>query len=174
MDGAGKDSAIKHVLSGVSPQSTDRARVQGAVGRRAGSRLSLARQPRAARSAPKIGIFNRSHYEEVLTVRVHPHLLAAERLPREHVTPRIWDDRFKDISAFERYLLRNGTIIRKFFLHLSRDEQRRRMLERLDDPSKNWKFSSRGSGRSSEVEGVHVGLFRGVGRDELRSRALVQ
>ena len=141
MDGAGKDSAIKHVLSGVSPQSTT-VHAFKAPSEEERDHDYLWRVNRVLPERGKIGIFNRSHYEEVLTVRVHPRLLAAEKLPREHVTSRIWDDRFKDINAFERYLHRNGTIIRKFFLHLSRAEQRRRMLERLDDPSKNWKFSS--------------------------------
>jgi PPK2 family polyphosphate:nucleotide phosphotransferase len=141
MDGAGKDSAIKHVLSGVSPQSTT-VHAFKAPSEEERDHDYLWRVNRVLPERGKIGIFNRSHYEEVLTVRVHPRLLAAEKVPPEHVTPRIWDDRFKDITAFERYLHRNGTIIRKFFLHLSRAEQRRRMLERLDDPSKNWKFSS--------------------------------
>jgi len=141
MDGAGKDSAIKHVLSGVSPQSTT-VHAFKAPSEEERDHDYLWRVNRVLPERGKIGIFNRSHYEEVLTVRVHPRLLAAEKLPREQVTSRIWDDRFKDINAFERYLHRNGTIIRKFFLYLSRAEQRRRMLERLDDPSKNWKFSS--------------------------------
>src|SRR3954471_13766565 len=141
MDGAGKDSAIKHVLSGVSPQSTT-VHAFKAPSEEERDHDYLWRVNRVLPERGRIGIFNRSHYEEVLTVRVHPRLLAAERLPPEHVTRRIWDERFEDINAFERYLFRNGTIIRKFFLHVSRAEQRRRMLERLDDPSKNWKFSS--------------------------------
>ena len=88
----------------------------------------------------RIGIFNRSYYEEVLVVKVHPEILAAEELPASLVTPRIWAQRYEDINAFERYLSRNGTVIRKFFLHISKEEQRRRLLERLDEPSKNWKF----------------------------------
>jgi polyphosphate kinase 2 (PPK2 family) len=89
----------------------------------------------------RIGIFNRSHYEEVLAVRVHPQFLDAQKLPADRVTRHIWKERFEDINAFERYLVRNGTVIRKFFLHVSRDKQRRRLLERIDDPAKNWKFS---------------------------------
>jgi PPK2 family polyphosphate:nucleotide phosphotransferase len=141
MDGAGKDSAIRHVMSGVSPQSTDvhAFKVPSAEER---DHDYLWRVSRVLPERGRIGIFNRSHYEEVLTVRVHPHLLAEEQLPAEHVTRHIWRDRFKDINAFERHLFRNGTIIRKFFLHVSRGEQRRRMLERLDDPTKNWKFNS--------------------------------
>jgi PPK2 family polyphosphate:nucleotide phosphotransferase len=141
MDGAGKDSAIKHVMSGVSPQSTT-VHAFKAPSEEERDHDYLWRVSRALPERGRIGIFNRSHYEEVLTVRVHPGLLAAEKLPPEHVTRSIWHDRFKDINTFERYLFRNGTIIRKFFLHVSRVEQRRRMLERLDDPSKNWKFSS--------------------------------
>ena len=141
MDGAGKDSAIRHVMSGVSPQSTD-VHAFKAPSAEEQDHDYLWRVSRVLPERGRIGIFNRSHYEEVLTVRVHPQLLAAERLPPEHVTRHIWRDRFKDINAFERHLFRNGTIIRKFFLHVSRDEQRRRMLARLDDPTKNWKFSS--------------------------------
>ncbi len=141
MDGAGKDSAIKHVMSGVSPQSTD-VHAFKAPTEEEQDHSFLWRVNRVLPARGHIGIFNRSHYEEVLTVRVHPHLLEAERLPPEHVSSRIWKHRFKDINGFERHLFRNGTIIRKFFLHLSREEQKRRMLERLDDPSKNWKFRS--------------------------------
>jgi PPK2 family polyphosphate:nucleotide phosphotransferase len=89
----------------------------------------------------RIGIFNRSYYEEVLVVRVHPELLAHERLPARVVTRELWRERYEDINAFERYLARNGTVVRKFFLHVSPDEQRKRFLERLDQPEKNWKFS---------------------------------
>jgi PPK2 family polyphosphate:nucleotide phosphotransferase len=141
MDGAGKDSAIKHVMSGVSPQSTDVHAFKAPSGEEQGHDY-LWRVIRALPARGRIGIFNRSHYEEVLAVRVHPELLAAERLPPQQVTRQIWRHRFKDINGFERHLFRNGTIIRKFFLHLSRAEQRRRLLARLDDPKKNWKFST--------------------------------
>jgi PPK2 family polyphosphate:nucleotide phosphotransferase len=90
----------------------------------------------------RIGIFNRSYYEETLIVRVHPEFLVAERLPEDCVTKKIWDHRFQDIRAFERYLTRNGTIVRKFFLHISKEEQKKRFLQRLDRPDKNWKFSA--------------------------------
>ncbi len=90
----------------------------------------------------KIGIFNRSYYEEVLVVRVHPEMLKAERIPASLVTKHIWDERFEDINAHERYLTRNGVVIRKFFLHLSKAEQKKRFLSRLDEPDKNWKFSA--------------------------------
>jgi len=99
---------------------------------------------RSARCLPergRIGIFNRSYYEEVLVVRVHPEILAKEKMPDKLVTKDIWKERFKDIRAFERYLARNGTLILKFFLHVSKDEQKRRFLERIEEPSKNWKFA---------------------------------
>jgi PPK2 family polyphosphate:nucleotide phosphotransferase len=141
MDGAGKDSAIKHVMSGVSPQSTDVHSFK-APSSEEQDHDYLWRVNRVLPARGRIGIFNRSHYEEVLAVRVKPELLAAEQLPPDCVTRDIWEHRFKDINGFERHLFRNGTIIRKFFLHVSRAEQRRRLLERLDDPAKNWKFRS--------------------------------
>jgi len=140
MDAAGKDSAIEHVMKGVNPQ---------------GCEVHSFKQPsqeeldhdfmwRSARRLPergRIGIFNRSYYEEVLVVRVHPEILAKEKMPDKLVTKDIWKERFKDIRAFERYLARNGTLILKFFLHVSKDEQKRRFLERIEEPSKNWKFA---------------------------------
>ena len=140
MDAAGKDSVIEHVMKGVNPQ---------------GCEVHSFKQPsqeeldhdfmwRTNRRLPergKIGIFNRSYYEEVLVVRVHPGLLAKEKMPEKLVTKDIWKERFKDIRAFERYLARNGTVILKFFLHVSKDEQKRRFLERIDNPAKNWKFA---------------------------------
>jgi PPK2 family polyphosphate:nucleotide phosphotransferase len=96
---------------------------------------------RRAPERGRIGIFNRSYYEEVLVVRVHPDILAAQKVPPELVTERLWDGRFQDIRSYERYLARNGTIIRKFFLHVSKKEQRKRFLERIEEPAKNWKFS---------------------------------
>ena len=140
MDASGKDSAIEHVMSGVNPQGTD----VHAFKQPSSEELAHDYLWRAAKALPargRIGIFNRSHYEEVIVVRVHPEWLGAQRLPAERVTPTIWDERLEDINEFERHLWRNGTTIRKFFLHVSRAEQRRRMLERLDDPAKNWKFS---------------------------------
>lgn len=141
MDAAGKDGAIKHVLSGVNPQ---------------GCQVSSFKAPssedldhdylwRCSKRLPergRIGIFNRSYYEETLVVRVHPETLARQKLPEGSVTKHIWKERFEDIRNFEKYLVRNGTVIRKFFLHVSRDEQKRRFLERIDNPDKNWKFSS--------------------------------
>jgi PPK2 family polyphosphate:nucleotide phosphotransferase len=139
MDAAGKDSAIAHVMSGLNPQGTQVFNFK----RPSDEELDhdyLWRTVKALPERGRIGIFNRSYYEEVLVVRVHPEILGQQRLPDSLVTRRIWKDRYEDISAFERYLARNGTLILKFFLHVSKEEQRRRLLERLDQPSKNWKF----------------------------------
>ena len=139
MDASGKDSAIKHVMSGLNPQGTQVYSFK----RPSDEELDhdyLWRSVRALPERGRIGIFNRSYYEEVLVVRVHPEILAGQKLPAPLVTPRVWSQRYEDINAFERYLSRNGTLIRKFFLHVSKDEQRRRLLERLDESSKNWKF----------------------------------
>src|ERR1700692_900221 len=140
MDAAGKDSTIKHVMSGVNPQ---------------GCQVNSFKAPspeelqhdflwRTSRSLPErgqIGIFNRSYYEEVLAVRVHPELLSHEKVPANLISKDIWKKRFEDINAFERYLSRNGILVLKFFLHLSKREQKKRFLDRLDEPEKNWKFS---------------------------------
>ena len=140
IDAAGKDSAIKHVMSGVNPE---------------GCQVHAFKQPsmeeldhdylwRAVRALPergRIGIFNRSYYEELIVVRVHPELLDHERIPPRLISGGIWKERARDIRHFERYLARNGTAVVKFFLHLSKREQRKRFLERLDRPEKNWKFS---------------------------------
>jgi PPK2 family polyphosphate:nucleotide phosphotransferase len=140
MDAAGKDSLIEHVMSGVNPQ---------------GVQVFSFKQPsqeeldhtflwRIAKSVPergRIGIFNRSHYEEVLAVRVHPEFLKAQRLPEKSNGKDIWHQRFDDIRAFEKHLARNGTLILKFFLNVSRGEQRKRFLDRIDEPAKRWKFS---------------------------------
>ncbi len=141
MDAAGKDGVIKHVMSGVNPQ---------------GCQVYSFKQPsaeeldhdfmwRTNKCIPergRIGIFNRSYYEEVLVVRVHKELLEREKMPPSLVTKDIWNERFADINAYEQYLSRNGVVIRKFFLNLSKDEQKRRFLKRLDEPDKNWKLSS--------------------------------
>jgi PPK2 family polyphosphate:nucleotide phosphotransferase len=141
MDAAGKDGTIKHVMSGVNPQGCQVSSFKGP------SSMDLDHDYlwRCVKELPergRIGIFNRSYYEETLAVRVHPEFLAGQKLPERCVTKRIWEERFQDIRAFERYLHRNGTIVLKFFLHVSRDEQKRRFLERLDLPEKNWKFSA--------------------------------
>lgn len=140
LDAAGKDSAIKHVMSGVNPLGTE---VHAFKAPSAEERAHdfLWRDVRALPARGRIGLFNRSYYEEVLVVRVHPDVLAAQHLPAGLVTRHIWQERFDDINAFERHLWRSGTVIRKFFLYISRAEQRRRLLARLDDPAKNWKFS---------------------------------
>ena len=141
MDAAGKDGAIKHVMSGVNPQ---------------GCQVNSFKSPsaedldhdflwRCMKHLPnrgQIGIFNRSYYEEVLVVRVHPEFLAKQKMPPKLVGKKIWEERFEDIRNFEQYLARNGVVVRKFFLHVSKKEQKRRFLERIDDPQKNWKFSS--------------------------------
>lgn len=140
MDASGKDGVVKQVLSGINPS---------------GSQVFAFKAPsseeldhdflwRAARALPergRIGIFNRSYYEEVVTVRIHPEFLEKQRLPARCVGKGIWDDRLEDITSFERYLARNGVLVRKFFLHVSRDEQKRRFLARIDEPDKNWKFN---------------------------------
>lgn len=141
MDAAGKDGAIKHVMSGVNPQ---------------GCQVSSFKAPssedldhdflwRCQKHLPergRIGIFNRSYYEEVLVVRVHEAILKNQKLPKELITKDIWEERFQDIRNFEKYLTRNGTIVIKFFLNVSKKEQKKRFIERVDDPDKNWKFSA--------------------------------
>ena len=139
LDAAGKDSAIKHVMSGLNPQGTQVFSFK----RPSDEELDhdfLWRTTRALPERGRIGIFNRSYYEEVLVVRVHSEILGRQKLPPALVTRRIWEQRYEDINAFERYLARNGTLVVKFFLHVSKEEQRRRLLQRLDEPSKNWKF----------------------------------
>jgi PPK2 family polyphosphate:nucleotide phosphotransferase len=141
MDAAGKDGAIKHVLSGVNPQGCDVHSFKAPTSDDLDHDY-LWRSMKALPSRGHIGIFNRSYYEEVLVVRVHPEFLAKQKLPRELVTRDIWQQRFEDIRNFERYLTRQGVVILKFFLHLSKKEQKRRFMERLDNPDKHWKFSS--------------------------------
>jgi PPK2 family polyphosphate:nucleotide phosphotransferase len=141
MDAAGKDGTIKHVLSGVNPQGCD----VHAFKAPSSEELDHDFLWRCMRHVPergRLGIFNRSYYEETLVVRVHRDLLDKQKLPEELVTKHIWKERFEDIRHYERYLCRNGVIVRKFFLHLSKKEQRRRFLERLENPEKHWKFSS--------------------------------
>jgi PPK2 family polyphosphate:nucleotide phosphotransferase len=141
MDAAGKDGVIKHVMSGVNPQGCEvHSFKQPSV-----EELDHDFMWRSTRVLPgrgRIGIFNRSYYEEVLAVRVHPELLDAQRIPRGLVTKHVWRERFDDIAAFERYLTCNGVVIRKFFLNVSKGEQKRRFLARLEQPEKNWKFSA--------------------------------
>jgi len=140
MDAAGKDGAIKHVMSGVNPQGCE-VHAFKEPSKEELQHDFLWRAHKVVPSRGKIGIFNRSYYEEVLVVRVHPQLLKAEKLPEELITKHIWEERYEDINAFETFLTRNGVVIRKFFLHISKDEQKKRFLERLEDSKKNWKFS---------------------------------
>ncbi len=140
MDAAGKDGAIKHVMSGINPQGCDVHSFK-APSQEELDHDYLWRAHKAVPERGKIGIFNRSYYEEVLVVRVHQNVLNAQRLPSGFITKNIWEERFEDVRRFERYLTRNGIAVLKFFLHLSRKEQKKRFLERLDDSKKNWKFS---------------------------------
>ena len=140
MDAAGKDSLIKHVMSGVNPEGCDVASFKQPSAEEMDHDF-LWRTTRRLPERGKIGIFNRSYYEEVLVVRVHPEFLVKQHLPAQLVTKKIWKERYEDIRNFESYLSRNGTVIRKFFLHVSKEEQKRRFLARLDEAEKNWKFS---------------------------------
>jgi PPK2 family polyphosphate:nucleotide phosphotransferase len=141
MDAAGKDSTIKHVMSGVSPQGVDVFSFKEPSSEELAHDF-LWRTNRCLPTRGKIGIFNRSYYEEVLVVRVHPEMLEKGRIPKELRGDHFWKDRFENINAFEKYLTRNGIAIRKFFLNVSKKEQKRRFVERLDNPEKNWKFSA--------------------------------
>jgi PPK2 family polyphosphate:nucleotide phosphotransferase len=141
MDAAGKDSTIKHVMSGVNPQGCQVFSFKQ-PSREDLDHDFLWRYVKCLPERGRIGIFNRSYYEEVLVVRVHPEILRRQRLPPRSVGKRIWDERLADIAHFEDYLMRQGTILLKFFLHVSREEQKRRFMERLDKPRKHWKFSS--------------------------------
>ena len=140
MDAAGKDSAIKHVMSGIDPKGCQVYSFKAPSNEELDHDF-MWRTSKALPERGRIGIFNRSYYEETLIVRVHPEILAHQKLPPKLITTRIWKERFEDINAFERYLARNGFVVRKFFLNVSRAEQRRRFLARLDRPEKNWKFS---------------------------------
>ncbi|HXT71622.1 MAG TPA: PPK2 family polyphosphate kinase [Vicinamibacterales bacterium] len=140
MDGAGKDSAIKHVLRGLDPKATDVHSFGPPSAREMGHDF-MWRCLTALPERGRIGIFNRSYYEEVLVARVRPHVLASQHLPPSAVSKRIWKERFEDIRDIERYLGRNGVVIRKIFLNVSKKEQRNRFLERLSNPAKKWKFS---------------------------------
>jgi PPK2 family polyphosphate:nucleotide phosphotransferase len=141
-DAAGKDGAIKHVMSGINPQGCD------VVSFKAPNTKELDRDflHRIAQHAPergRIGIFNRSHYEDVLVPRIHPHVLKQQKIPLKLITKDIWEERFKSIKNYESHLHRNGITVLKFFLYISKDEQKKRFIERIDNPSKNWKFDVR-------------------------------
>jgi PPK2 family polyphosphate:nucleotide phosphotransferase len=140
MDAAGKDGAIKHVMSGVNPQGCQVSSFKAPSSEELDHDF-LWRCQKHLPERGRIGIFNRSYYEEVLVVRVHEAILKGQKLPEKLVTKDIWEDRFEDIRNFEKYLNRNGTIVIKFFLNVSKDEQKERFIERVDDPDKNWKFS---------------------------------
>ncbi len=158
MDASGKDGAIKHVMSGVNPIFTEvHAFKQPSSEELAHDYLWRASNALPARGT--IGIFDRSYYEDVIVVRVHPEILADQQLPADRRGPGIWKERFEDIRAFERRLWRNGTTVRKFFFHVSRQEQQRRLLERFDDPTKNWKFSSRDV-QEREYWNSYMGAYR--------------
>ena len=141
MDAAGKDGAIKHVMSGLNPQGCQVFSFKAPTSEDLDHDF-LWRCSKALPERGRIGIFNRSYYEETLVVRVHPEILKKQQLPQKYINDDIWDNRFQDIRHYERYLSRNGVAIRKFFLHVSEDEQRRRFLDRLDNSDKNWKFSA--------------------------------
>ena len=163
MDAAGKDSTIKHVMSGVNPQGCQVSSFKAP----SAEELDHDFMWRTTRRLPErgqIGIFNRSYYEEVLVARVHPEILAKQRLPEKIVTKDIWKERYEDINAFERYLTRNGTVVRKFFLHVSKEEQKQRFLERLAEPEKNWKFSLQ-----DVIEREHWDTYMQVYEDMIRS-----
>jgi len=141
MDAAGKDGAIKHVMSGINPQGCQVFSFKSP----SAEELDHDFMWRCLKQLPergRIGIFNRSYYEETTAVRIHPEFLASQKLPSELAKKDIWDERFRDIRNFEKYLSCNGVVVRKFFLHVSKGEQKKRFLERLDNPAKNWKFSS--------------------------------
>jgi PPK2 family polyphosphate:nucleotide phosphotransferase len=168
MDAAGKDSTIKHVMSGVNPQGVE----VHAFKQPSAEDLDHDFLWRALRRLPergRIGVFNRSYYEEVLVVRVHETILRAQKLPPELVTKRIWQERHEDIAAFERYLARNGTLILKFFLNVSREEQKKRFLARLEEPEKHWKFSP-----ADVAERAHWRAYMAAYEDAIRATAMPQ
>lgn len=165
MDAAGKDGAIKHVMSGVNPQGCQVHSFKAPSAEDLDHDY-LWRCLKVLPNRGHIGIFNRSYYEETLVVRVHPELLAKQKIPPALVTQRLWKERFQDIRAVERYLVRNGVVIRKFFLHVSKKEQKRRFLERIENPEKNWKFSA-----SDAREREHWAAYMEAYEDMIRHTA---
>ena len=165
MDAAGKDGTIKHVMSGVNPQGCQVFSFKSPSAEELDHDY-LWRSMKCLPNRGHIGIFNRSYYEETLVVRVHPEFLAKQKVPQELVTKDIWDERFQDIRAFERYLDRNGIKVIKFFLHLSKKEQNRRFLERAEQPEKNWKFSA-----SDMAERDHWDDYQEAYQDMIRNTA---
>ena len=169
MDAAGKDGAIKHVMSGVNPQGCQVYSFKSP----SSEDLDHDYLWRCLKCLPergRIGIFNRSYYEETLVVRVHSDFLAKQRLPPELVTKDIWEQRFQDIRCFERYLTRNGVAIRKFFLHVSNSEQRKRFLRRIEEPEKNWKFSANDAAER-KLWGDYMRAYEDVIRNTATKRA---
>ena len=165
MDAAGKDSTIKHVMSGVNPQGVQVTSFK-APGPEELAHDFLWRANRALPERGHIGIFNRSHYEEVLVVRVHPELLERQHLPQELMGKRLWDQRLEAITGFERYLTRQGMVVLKFFLNVSKQEQKRRFLERLEEPNKHWKFST-----SDLTERAFWNEYRGAYQEAIAATA---
>jgi PPK2 family polyphosphate:nucleotide phosphotransferase len=168
MDAAGKDGAIKHVMSGVNPQGCQVFSFKTPTSEDLDHDF-LWRCMKCLPERGRIGIFNRSYYEETLVVRVHPEFLEKQRLPPKVVTKGIWQERFQDIRSFERYLTRNGVAVTKFFLHLSAREQKRRFLERVDTPEKNWKFSA-----ADSQEREHWNAYMAAYEDMIRNTATKQ
>jgi PPK2 family polyphosphate:nucleotide phosphotransferase len=166
VDAAGKDSTIKHVMSGVNPQGCEVHSFKAPSAEELQHDF-LWRTSRALPERGKIGIFNRSYYEEVLAVRVHPEFLAQKKIPAKLVTENIWEKRFEEINSFERYLTGNGIVVLKFFLHLSKQEQKKRFLERLDQPEKNWKFSM-----NDVLERQHWEKYMHVYEDMIRNTSM--
>jgi PPK2 family polyphosphate:nucleotide phosphotransferase len=165
MDAAGKDGTIKHVMAGVNPQGCDVHSFKAPSSEELDHDF-LWRNNRRLPRRGHIGIFNRSYYEETLVVRVHQNILAKQQLPSELVTKNIWRERFEDINAYERYLSRQGVLVRKFFLHVSKEEQRRRFLARLDQPEKHWKFSA-----ADIAERKHYAAYMAAYEDMIRHTA---
>ena len=165
MDAAGKDGAIKHVMSGINPQGCQVFSFKSPSAEELDHDY-LWRCMKVLPNRGRIGIFNRSYYEETLVVRVHPEFLVQQKIPPALVTPDIWKQRFEDIRNFEQYLARNGVVVRKFFLHVSKQEQRRRFLERIDNPDKNWKFSA-----SDAAEREHWAKYMQAYEDMIRHTA---
>jgi PPK2 family polyphosphate:nucleotide phosphotransferase len=168
MDAAGKDSVIEHVLSGINPQGCEVHSFKAPSAEELDHDF-LWRCMRRLPERGRIGVFNRSYYEEVLVVRVHPEYLAKQNLPPRLSGPSLWRDRFEDIVAYERYLSRNGVAIRKFFLHVSKEEQKQRFLDRLDEPSKNWKF-----GMADVDERQHFDRYMKCYEEMVRATATAQ
>jgi len=168
MDAAGKDGAIKHVMSGVNPQGCQVYSFKAPTSEDLDHDY-LWRCMKCLPERGRIGIFNRSYYEETLVVRVHPELLAKQKLPPKLVGKDIWKERFEDIRAFEKYLSRNGVLIRKFFLNVSKKEQKERFLERIENPEKNWKFSTADAaerGHWDEYMKAYEETIRGTASEE--------